>query len=36
MTIKNIRRFFCPKCGYITEDPNRIDFIEKHGGICPS
>jgi len=34
--IETVRRFRCPKCGYITYDEDQIAWIEKIDGKCPA
>ena len=37
MVIENIRRFYCPRCGYMTEDEQQVRLIEEVSkGRCPA
>ena len=34
--IETVKRFRCPRCGYITYDEDKIAWIEKINGKCPA
>jgi len=36
MPIETVRRFYCPRCQYMTYDESQIEWIKKLGGKCPA
>ena len=36
MAIEVVKRFYCPRCNYITEDMRSIERIEKQEDECPA
>ena len=36
MPIENVERFYCRRCGYMTEHAYTIELIKKNGGKCPA